>query len=94
MPTDSDVKCQSCREHHPTFKCRKSTRACFRCGNKDHFVKDCPMIPKPDSNSRLGFSLYPTRSSQVQSIFLDYLHKYYLILDLHIHLSCLSLQLL
>ncbi|PKA65755.1 hypothetical protein AXF42_Ash013170 [Apostasia shenzhenica] len=51
MPTDSCMKCQSCGGH-PTFKCRKSTRACFRCGNKNYFVKDCPMIPKLDSNSR------------------------------------------
>ncbi|PKA63928.1 hypothetical protein AXF42_Ash004938 [Apostasia shenzhenica] len=62
MPTDSGMKCQSCGGHHPTFKYRKSTRACFRCGNKDHFIKDCPMIPKPDSNSR------PQTQAQVFSL--------------------------
>ncbi|PKA60530.1 hypothetical protein AXF42_Ash017936 [Apostasia shenzhenica] len=62
MPTDNGVKCQSCGGHHPTFKCRKSTRACFRCGNKDHFIKDCPMNPKQDSNSR------PQTQAQVFSL--------------------------
>ena len=34
-------RCSICRKRH-SGECRRGAGACFRCGSKDHFVRDCP----------------------------------------------------
>ncbi|KAL5834466.1 hypothetical protein ACOSQ4_013963 [Xanthoceras sorbifolium] len=33
--------CDHCGKSHPG-ECRRVTGACFRCGSRDHFIRDCP----------------------------------------------------
>ncbi|KAL5816273.1 hypothetical protein ACOSQ3_024651 [Xanthoceras sorbifolium] len=35
--------CNHCGKSHPG-ECRKLTGACFRCGSRDHFLRDCPRV--------------------------------------------------
>ncbi|XP_039040924.1 uncharacterized protein LOC120179386 [Hibiscus syriacus] len=40
---DQILPCQYCGKNHPGV-CRMKTGACFRCGDTNHFVRDCPLI--------------------------------------------------
>ncbi|KAL5775879.1 hypothetical protein ACOSP7_013436 [Xanthoceras sorbifolium] len=37
------ASCNHCGKSHPG-ECRKLTGACFRCGSRDHFLRDCPRV--------------------------------------------------
>ena len=37
----------------------KTTEGCFRCGSKDHWLKDCPKPPPPKENGRKKFGKKP-----------------------------------
>ena len=34
--------CIHCGNSHPSSECRKITGGCFRCGDRNHAIKDCP----------------------------------------------------
>ncbi|XP_052484959.1 uncharacterized protein LOC105781927 [Gossypium raimondii] len=36
-------ECKHCRKWHPG-DCRLHDRSCFKCGSKDHFIRECPMV--------------------------------------------------
>ncbi|KAK9029043.1 hypothetical protein V6N11_026169 [Hibiscus sabdariffa] len=41
--------CEHCGNKHEG-ECRKKTGACFRCGSRDHFLRDCPQ-PSPTAQT-------------------------------------------
>lgn len=38
-------KCQYCGRHH-FGECRTKIRACYKCGDIDHLIRDCPQLQK------------------------------------------------
>nr|XP_021851950.1 uncharacterized protein LOC110791509 [Spinacia oleracea] len=47
--TARSVWCAKCgKRNHTESECRVGTKTCYRCGGKDHFVKDCPKPPPTD----------------------------------------------
>ena len=40
--TDQRSQCQTCGKFH-SGECRRMTGACFRCGDRGHQIRDCPM---------------------------------------------------
>ena len=43
-PIDQSQLCDACGKiGHTSDKCRKLLKSCFLCGDKNHFIKDCPM---------------------------------------------------
>ncbi|XP_052490780.1 uncharacterized protein LOC128043026 [Gossypium raimondii] len=54
--------CTDCRRHH-LGKCWKKIGACFRCGSKEHQVKDCPQRPTQMQDVGQGF-VQPVRGGQ------------------------------
>ena len=36
-------ECKHCGKWHPG-DCRFHDRSCFKCGSKDHFIRECPMV--------------------------------------------------
>ncbi|KAH7661241.1 Zinc finger CCHC-type protein [Dioscorea alata] len=40
-----EVRCPTCGGPHSQPKCRRATGACYRCGNRNHFVAQCPQSP-------------------------------------------------
>ncbi|XP_056691541.1 uncharacterized protein [Spinacia oleracea] len=44
------VWCAKCgKRNHTESECRAGTKTCYRCGGKDHFVRDCPKPPPTDT---------------------------------------------
>ena len=48
-------ECKHCGKWHPR-DCRLHDRSCFKCGSKDHFIRECPMVADQNTvqNTRLS----------------------------------------
>ncbi|XP_017617781.2 uncharacterized protein LOC108462328 [Gossypium arboreum] len=44
-------KCQHCRKYHLS-ECRGKTRACYKCGATDHFIRNCPLLQKYEEEQK------------------------------------------
>ncbi|KAH7667015.1 Zinc finger CCHC-type protein [Dioscorea alata] len=40
-----EVRCPTCGGPHTQAECRRATRACYRCGSRDHFIAQCSHSP-------------------------------------------------
>lgn len=62
MPEPMDLSRQQPRQYQPGSS-RRDTGACFRCGSKDHIVKDCPQPDTRHLKFRSGTYSPPTPRS-------------------------------
>ncbi|XP_040955916.1 uncharacterized protein [Gossypium hirsutum] len=62
VPIARPQSCADCGRHH-LGECWKKIRACFRCGSREHQVKDCPQRPVQLQAAGQGF-VQPMRGGQ------------------------------
>lgn len=56
-------KCEHCGWKHPSDQCKKSSGACFQCGEMGHLKRDCPQL-RGRSGSRSGSQTRVQQQSQ------------------------------
>jgi hypothetical protein len=60
----SQKSCLTCGKMH-TGECRRGTGTCFHCGQKDHYIKDCPKLRSGGSKPQGGGNQQKTVQARV-----------------------------
>ncbi|KAL4376500.1 hypothetical protein GQ457_02G007740 [Hibiscus cannabinus] len=56
-----------CGKRH-SGECRRISRACFRCGSKDHLIRSCPMVATSVPSKRMGATSVPSKRMAATSV--------------------------